>query len=145
MLTTEPTPGMIREWKRVYDACHTKLRPNRKTGEAVDMFFREHFPYRLLESAEFRETVTANILENGFLREKLPEGTEPDVRCYSVGDVLVGIDRNSGAFHVESEDTDAMVELHDALFAYRGLDAKDLRNFFLVAEYVRLTDYCDRE
>ncbi len=39
---------------------------------------------------------------------------------------------------VESLNEEKMKEIYDDLFLYRGLDQKDLENFFLVAEYVRL-------
>ena len=42
-------------------------------------------------------------------------------------------------FHVESENIEEVIPIHDDLFAYRGLDAEDINNFFLVAEYVKLT------
>ena len=140
MLTTEPTQEMIKEWKGIFDSRHTAMSPDRKSGAEVDAFFRDHYSYQLLDSAEFRDMVAAEIMENDFLREKLPEGALPDIRCYTADDVMVGIDINSGEFHVESEDIDKVVLVHDDLFVYRGLDEKDLSNFFLVAEYVKLTE-----
>ena len=139
MLTTEPTQEMIAEWKRIYDAAHESMRPNRKSGVELDEYFREHYSYKVLDDAEFCKMVADEITENSFLFKKLPKGILPDIRCYAVGNVLIGIDLNSGEFHTESEDIDKVIPIHDDLFVFRGLDKDDLKNFFLVAEYVKLT------
>ena len=94
MLTTEPTQEMITEWKRIFEAHHTVMSPNRKLGVEVDF-------YKLFGNAEFRDMISAEIMGNDFKREKLPKGTCPDVKCYTVGNVLIGIDLNSGEFHIE--------------------------------------------
>ena len=60
---------------------------------------------------------------------------EPVIHCYRIGSVLVGIDLVTGEFHAESEALECVVPIHDDLFVHRGLDAADLKNFFLVAEY----------
>ena len=69
----------------------------------------------------------------------MKNGTLPDIRCYKTGNVLVGIDLNSGEFHMESENIEDIIPIHDDLFVYRGLDAEDIKNYFLVAEYVKLS------
>jgi hypothetical protein len=46
-------------------------------------------------------------------------------------DIILGIDLETGFFHVEGSSL-----LWDELFAFRGLDAEDLTNFYLVAEYI---------
>lgn len=139
MLTTEATPEMIAEWKRLYEAHHAGLRPNRKTGAEVDAYFREKYPHETFDSEEFRKVVEANILENEWFRGKLPEGAVPDIKCYRMGAVLIGIDLSSGEFHIESEDITKVIPVYDDLFVYRGLDEEDLKNFFLVAQYIQLS------
>ena len=139
MLTVEPTSEMVKEWKEIFEAHHASMQPNRKTGAEVDAYFRAHYPYEVYDCAEFREMVADEILENASLQSKLPEGTLPDIQSYFVHDVLVGIDLNSGEFHIESEDINTVIPLYDDLFLFRGLDKEDLSNFFLVAEYVKLT------
>ena len=78
------------------------------------------------------------IMENEYDREKLPINALPEIQLYKKEDVWVGIDLKSGYFMVESLNEEKMKEIYDDLFLYRGLDQKDLENFFLVAEYVRL-------
>lgn len=63
----------------------------------------------------------------------------PNIKSYKTGNALVGIDLSTGEFHIESENTEEVMPLHDDLFVYRGLDEEDLKNIFLVAEYVKLT------
>lgn len=46
----------------------------------------------------------------------------------------------SREFHVESEKTEKAVPIYDDLFMFRGLDCEDLKSFFLVAQYVKLTE-----
>ena len=139
MLTTEPTPEMITQWKRIDSQYRHTLMPNRRSGTEVDRYFRERYPYQIFDNREFRRIASLNITENDYSRNKLPENTLPDIQCYQTGNVLVAIDLCTGEFHVESENIEEVIPIHDDLFVYRGLDAEDLKNFFLVAEYVTLS------
>ncbi len=139
MLTTEPTFEMIAEWKRIFEIYHSSLTPNRKSGNEVDLYFRGKYAYRLFDNAEFREIASLNITENDHFKSKLPKDTLPNIQSYQTGNVLVAIDLCTGEFHIESENTEEAISIHDDLFAYRGLDEEDLKNFFLVAEYVKLS------
>ena len=78
-------------------------------------------------------------MENAHPNDKLEDGTRPDIRCYRTGNALVGIDLVSGAFHVEAVDMAEAIPVYNDLFVFRGLSEEDLKNFVLVAEYVRLT------
>ena len=78
-------------------------------------------------------------MENAHPNDKLEDGTRPDIRCYRTGNALVGIDLVSGAFHVEAVDMAEAIPVYNDLFDFRGLSEDDLKNFVLVAEYVRLT------
>ena len=62
-----------------------------------------------------------------------------NIKSYKTGNALVGIDLSTGEFHIESKNIEEVMPLHDDLFIYRGLDEEDLKNIFLVAEYVKLT------
>ena len=138
MLTQRPDPDMIREWKRIYDTFHAQLKPDRKPGAQVDAYFRDHYPHEAITDPGFAAAVRGNILDNPHSAAKLPEGIAPEIRCYRCGSVLVGIDLVTGEIHVESDPVDLSVPIYDDLFVYRGLDAADLENYFLTAEYIRL-------
>lgn len=140
MLTAQPTEEMISEWKRIYTANRNAMQPNRRSGQEVDAYFRSKYPFEVIASDGLRDAVYQNIMRNDWFREKLPAGEEPEVRTYRTGDVLAGIDLVTGFFQVECEDAEKMAAIYDDLFVYRGLDAKDLENFYLTAEYIRLTE-----
>ncbi len=138
MLTTEPTPEMIAQWKRTAEQFRGKLTPNRKSGEDVERYFCEHYCFMQVLSLHFLQVVEDNITQNDFNAAKLPPGQKPRVRTYERDGIMVGIDRVTGFFQVECEDISRSEAIYDDLFVYRGLDSADLENFFLVAEYVRL-------
>jgi len=139
MLTTQPTAEMIAEWKRIFELHRFTLTPNRKSGSEVDRYFREKYEHRFFDDAAFREIASLNITENDYFSDKLPKGMLPDIQSYQTGNVLVAIDLCTGEFHIESENVEEVIPIHDDLFVYRGLDEQDLKNFFLVAEYVTLS------
>lgn len=139
MLMQEPTPEMIQTWKTIFETHHAAMQPNRKTGAQVDAYFRSKYDCTVLKRQSFMDVVIANVLENEYYAAKYPEGERPVIRTYKTGEVFVGIDLVSGYFQVECDDIEQSAAVYDDLFVYRGLDAVDLTNFFLVAEYIRLT------
>lgn len=130
---------MIKEWKRIFDENQRFMKDNRKTGIEVDSYFKNKYPFTTLESSEYADILTANIVQNEFNSKKLPEGKKPIIKTYRVDDVLVGIDIVTGYFQIECENIQKTAPIYDDLFVYRGLDKFDLQNYFLVAEYVILT------
>ena len=139
MLTKEPTQEQINEWKRIFETHCSQMQPNRKTGVQVDNYFRNKYPYQVYDNSEFKKIVELNIVQNAHSHSKLPNETKPIIKSYKIDDVFIGIDLVSGEFHIESENINKSIPIYDDLFVYRGLDKEDLKNCFLVAEYVRLT------
>lgn len=139
MITSEVTPETLEEWKRISGLHRSKLSPNRKKGVEVDDYFRNKYTYQRFDSPQFKNVVEHNIMENEHSRRKVPKRMKPDIHTYRVGDVLVGIDTVSGEFCIECEDIEKVIPVYDDLFVYRGLDEDDLKNYVLVAEYVKLT------
>lgn len=139
MLTIEPTSEMVAECKRIYEIYHSSLTPDRKSGNEVDYYFREKYAYQVFDNAEFRKIASLNIMENDCFKSKLPRDTLPNIQSYQTGNVLVAIDLCTGEFFVEGKNAEEVISIHDDLFVYRGLDDEDLKNFFLVAEYVKLS------
>lgn len=140
MITTKLSNEKLKEYRKLYIECRNSLKPNRKSGQEVDRYFVDTYNATRVENPIFKKVVEYNILTNDFKREKLPLGTRPDVNVYMLDDVLVGIDVVSGEFHVECRDIDRMSEIYDNLFAFRGLDKDDLKNFVLVGEYIKCTE-----
>lgn len=138
MLTTKPTTGMIREWKNIYENYHDKLSPNRKTGEELKEYFCTKYQPEILDLPDFIDVVKDNIMLNEANKEKLPQGKLPQIATYALNNkkILVAIDLVTGFYQVEGEDMKAVAAIYDDLFVFRGLDEKDLQNYFLVAQYV---------
>lgn len=134
MLTQEATPEMVEKWKEIYEEKRSSLKPNRKTGEELNEYLITNYSLTPIDTEEINKVVIENVLNNECFKEKLPKGVLPNPITYYVGksQIFVGIDLISGYFYVEGSN-----ELYDELFAFRGLDEKDLDNYFLVAEYFK--------
>ncbi|EAF7771779.1 TPA: hypothetical protein ACSZA9_14410 [Listeria monocytogenes] len=134
MLTKEATPELIKEWQKIYYNHIDNLVPNRKTGFEINEYFRKNYSFVSVNDKNAKETVVQNIINNESFKEKLSVGAKPKPMTYNIRDsnIFVGIDLISGYFYVEGSE-----EVYDDLFAYRGLDESDLKNFYLVAEYIR--------
>ncbi len=85
MITSEVTPGMLEEWKRIFDLHRSKLSPNRKKGVEVDDYFRNKYTYQRFDSPQFKNIVELNIMENEHSRRKLPKRMKPDIYTYRGG------------------------------------------------------------
>ena len=150
MQLTKPTPEQIAGWKETFAAYRPKLKPNRKTAEEMIAYLCARYPVEKLPDKRWEQVVIQNVTMNPFAAEKLPAGSRPEAAVYRVANagagkelyakqsapfagmpITVGIERVTSEFHVEGS-----AELWDELFAFRGLDAADLENFYLVAEYV---------
>ena len=139
MLTEKISRNMIDEYKKIYEKHRSELRPNRKSGTEIEEYFISKYSPVVLDSYEFRQMISECIVENEFTKKKLLNDSKPQVVSYILDEnVFVGIDILTGYFHVESEDFEKMKLIHDDLFVFRGLDDMDLKNYFLVAQYILL-------
>ncbi len=156
MLTTEPTPEMYEEWKRIWNQYKNRLKPNRKSGlELLDYLSRKYVLTEIWED-EAADAVRLSVTMNRPFAEKLPHGTEPLPRTFYLenkgngeifyksenqdpddlwgGDItriFIGIDTVSGYFMVEGS-----TMLWDELYAFQGLDEADIQNPYCVAQYI---------
>lgn len=150
MLTQPATPELIDSWKRTFAQYKDRLCPNRKSGAELKDYLLSNYAVREETSAKEHRVVTGNILANKPLADELPPEKQPEPYCavilrqdagnslyaeqdevFSGMEIFVGIDLVSGYFLVEGSSL-----LWDELFAFRGLNEKDLENYYLVAEYV---------
>lgn len=147
MLTTQPTNEMIQEWKRIYEAYHERLKPNRRAGTEVNEYFCDKYSPEAYDDNTFYAIVERNIMDNEPHREKLPNWKLPKIMTYKIksGTIFVGIDLITGFFHVEGEDIGTVAEIYDDLFVFRGLDEKDIKNYFLVAQYIQCLNYFENK
>jgi len=150
MLNHSPTQGEIAEWKRVFEQYKDRFKPNRISGAMLYAYLESRYPLMSMEDEGGEQVVISNILNNECFACELPEGVSPDAVCciiepvgagtalyaaqekfYSNCDIFVGIDLVTGYFCVEGSSL-----LWDELFARRGLNENDLKNYYVVAEYV---------
>ncbi len=150
MQTSPATPELVTQWKHTYSDYRERLHPNRKSGDELLAALKERYPLRELSGEVAKKVVCDSVLSNDVLREQLPDGMHPKPACFIVKrtgtgmklydqqdacfagiDIFVGIDLASGWFCVEGSSL-----LWDELYAFRGLNEKDLENFYSVAEYV---------
>ena len=150
MLMQEPTLEMVETWKSIYDEYKTQLYPNRKTALEVIEYLKRKYPMTEVIDDKLKQVVVGNVLLNECYAEKLPAGRTPTAiifaikntgagkRLYEMQDdifkgqhIFVGIELETAFFHVAGSSM-----LWDELFAFRGLDEDDLKNLYLVAEYI---------
>lgn len=158
MLTRKATPEMVKEWKETAARYRPRLCPNRKPGTEIIAYLTGKYPVRELPVESVSETIADNLLLNEFNAGKLPAGKTPEAvgflientgagkHLYETQDaifrgkpIIIGVELNSGYFMVEGSSL-----LWDELFAFRGLDEEDLKNYYLVAEYVACLRRFDR-
>jgi len=150
MLTREVTPELISAWKAVFDQYRHQLHPNKKTGAEIRAYLQQKYPITEQNDTSLHQVVLDNVLANQCHASKLPYGTTPCTNVFFIDDmgagstlyehqdeifkgiqILVGLELTTAFFMVEGSSL-----LWDELFAFRGLDAEDLTNYYLVAEYI---------
>ena len=150
MLMQEPSAEDIANWKQVFAAYQQRLKPNRKSGEALYAYLRSRYSLRDLADADADQVVIQNILLNESLCRELPPGATPKPACAIIEpvgagealyreqdacfagiEIFVGIDLVTGYFVVEGSS-----RLWDELYAFRGLNECDLSNYYSVAQYI---------
>lgn len=160
MLTERPTEEMIAEWQEIHKAHRSHMQPNRKSGTELIAWLCAHYPVTELHDQELLEMVTLSVMENAHYAEKLPEGISPKPRAFRIENtgtgaelyeiqediwaecayILVTLEEVTGEFFVEGS-----CKLWDEMFAFRGLDAADLENYYLVAEYIKCKNHAESE
>ena len=160
MLTERPTEEMIAEWQEIHKAHRPHMQPNRKSGTELIAWLCAHYPVTELHEQELLEMVTLSVMENAHYAEKLPEGISPKPRAFRIENtgtgaelyeiqediwaecayILVTLEEVTGEFFVEGS-----CRLWDEMFAFRGLDAADLENYYLVAEYIKCKNHAESE
>lgn len=150
MLTQEPTLEIFEKWKEVWIEYKDKLLPNRKSGKEVVEYLKNKYLLEELNDDYAKQVVIDNLIYNKPLADKLPMGVEPSVVTFVVGNkdngkflyenqdeifkginIFVGVELESGFFCVEGSSL-----LWDELYAFQGLDEKDIQNYFCFAEYI---------
>lgn len=156
MITREPTNEMLEEWKSIWEKYKDVLKPNRKNGEEVLSYLQSHYTLTEIYDENALSVISETVKMNGYLSEKLQDGSTTIPRVFYLenakngrkfyipenkddtdllGDeitkIFVGVELSSGYYHVEGS-----TMLWDELSAFQGVDAKDLQNYVIMAEYI---------
>lgn len=70
MLTVKPTAEMLAEWKRIFEAHHAAMKPNRKTGTEVDQYFRNKYAHQVFNDAAFQVYMSTENSVNRSLKTR---------------------------------------------------------------------------
>lgn len=146
----QATPEMLEAWIATWNEYKDKLLPNRKKGAEIVAYLSDNYLVTEIYDDKSLQMVTENILNNKSLVEKIPVGKAPSPVAFFVKDsgkgktlyenqdevfkgieIFAGVDLTSGFFCVEGSSM-----LWNELYAFRGLDEKDLQNPYCVAEYI---------
>lgn len=149
MLMKKASEKDIAEWKEIYEKYKDTLLPNKKSGTEIIEFLKSKYQAIEIENDEYKRIVSDNILLNEFPKQKLK--ADPSIKLFEINDdgllsrqdkvfaqtdIIVGIELNTSYIFVQGSS-----ELYDELFAFAGLDEYDLKNCFLVAQYVKLKNF----
>ena len=149
MITHAVTRAELRRWRAEWVILRDRLAPNRRDGGELLSYLAAHYPLELPSDPAAEQWVEENVLQTACFREKLPDGASPQPVCRYIADsgagaslyleqdavfrgarILAGIDLASGCYFVEGSS-----RLWDELFAFQGLDEKDIKNYVCVAQY----------
>jgi len=146
MLMQEPTEEMIKEWKYIYERSKDKLTVNKKSGLEIIEYLQNNHSITEIENQELEKVVYDNIVLSEYSKNKL-NGRDPIIKLFEVNDkelyskqdiifrgikIIVGIEINTSYIFIEGSSY-----LFDKLTAFVGLDEDDVKNYFLVAEYIK--------
>lgn len=156
MITQEVTSEMLEEWKKIHEQYKGLLRPNRKSGAEVLDYLQSNYLLTEITDPQVQEVVSGNVLLNEYWAEKLPASQQPIPKTFYLEDVgnghkfylsenkdspdlwgdeitriFVGVDLASGYFTVEGSSM-----LWDELYAFQGIDERDLKHCVRVAQYI---------
>jgi hypothetical protein len=150
MLMQKATPEIVERWKEVWNKYKDKLVPNRKSGKEVVEYLKNKYFLEELHDDNAKQVVINNVLYKKPYADKLPMGAELSAVTFIVenqvngkflyenqdkvfkgNNIFVGVEIESGFFCVEGSSL-----LWDELYVFRGLDEKDIQNYFSVAEYI---------
>ncbi|WP_195199634.1 hypothetical protein [Faecalispora jeddahensis] len=156
MLTREPTKELLQEYKSIWMQYKGRLRPNRKSGRELLDYLQQKYILTEIWDKEAADAVILSVTQNQPYKEKLPMDMAPVPRTFFLentgngevfytsenkdpidiwgGDItriFIGIDLTTGYFTAEGS-----TMLWDEMYAFRGLDEEDLKNYVRVAQYI---------
>ena len=150
MIMKEPTKENEKEWKRIYNQYKDKIQPNKKDGADIIKYLKNNYYITEFQSDKLEKVVVNNFRNNKFYSNKLND-SKPIIRVLKVNNIGKGKDlynKQDKEFNgisiivgIELKTSFILIEgssyLYDELIAYVGLDKEDIKNYFLVAQYIK--------
>lgn len=149
MLMQETNEEMMKICKEIYNQYKDKIKPNKKSGESIIKYIQDKYPTIDVEASQLEDMILQDMMSNDFFKDKLGN-RKPNVKIFGIKDegkghklyvkqneefdeglIFIGIEMQTSAIFVkESRD------LYEELIAFVGLDKEDIKNEFLVAQYI---------
>ncbi len=125
-------PSLTEQWKTVYERERPNLEPNAITGEELSRYIRDRFDTEPTKDEALISAVCDLLEQDALLQQKKQDGRlQPEVYRLDDGTVI-GVDLLTCCFIVQGNEL-----LHDEMTYERGLDAFDLDNVLLTADWLR--------
>lgn len=135
MITAPVTREQLERRKKLWSENISSLKPNRITGRQLNEYFCQKYSPAVFEDDGFKEVVKFNLMQEYGAKA----GAGAKIVCYTADrDIYVGIDLDTGFFHIESQRIEACVPIYNDLYVKRGLNERDLQNYVLTGQYLEL-------
>lgn len=141
---------IVREWIDTYKKYSSILKPNQKAITEVIGYVKSKYPIEENKFEKYKSVAIDNITMNKVFTEKIPNKNELNPIVFSIKNegnartlyenqeaiykdfpIIIGMESETGFVLVEGSK-----ELHDEIVAFKGLDSRELTNFYLVSNYI---------
>ncbi len=145
----QATKEMI-ESKEIYNKYKDKIKPNKKSGIDIIRYLENNYPVVELKNNDLEQDITFNIKSNKFYSNKL-SGEKPIIKVFKVNNIGNGkklyskqekvVDEKTIMVGIELQTSFIFVEgsnyLYEELMAYTGLDEEDIKDSYLLLQYIK--------
>lgn len=145
----EASKEMIKA-NEIYNKYKDKIRPNKKSGLDIIKYLENNYSVTELENEDLEGAISFNIKSDEFYSNKL-NGENPIIRVFKINnigrgkelykkqekvfqgkEIVVGIELKTSFIFVEGSNY-----LYEELIAYIGLDKEDMKDYYLVSQYIK--------
>lgn len=150
MLMQETNEEMMKICKEIYNQYKDKIKPNKKSGESIIKYILDNYPTIDVEASQLEDMILQDMMSNDFFKDKLGN-RKPNIKIFVIKDeekghdlyikqneecegnlIFIAIEMQTSAIFVKDSR-----DLYEELVAFTGLDKEDIKNEFLVAQYIQ--------
>jgi len=140
----------VQEWKATFEKYHPRLTPNRKSIHEILNILQLKYSLERDDSTRAKRVVEGNVVKN-YYGTRVKKGDPLEIFVFRLKNqgnaihlyenqsaeyqgipIIIGAEAKSGFIFVEGSP-----QLADEITIIQGLDAMELENFYLVANYIR--------